>query len=183
MKVVTREIGTGEEAIARTIDHMRRLARRDARTPDVRVVAERIQKQARQWSEDAKRYELELVRGAFDWVVDNITYQYDHEHVTEHADPVDPENTEFLIAPRHLTTINKGDCDDMSMMLASLLLALGFRKVAYKTIAHRSREYSHDYVEVALPESDITIPLDPVLGKDGFAHEKGSIIRKQLWNV
>lgn len=182
-KKYVRDIGDGDEAVMKTLQHMKRLARRDAKTPDVGVLAEKIEREAAE-HKDPARYRIELIKGAFTWVVDNITYQYDHEHVLEHHDTDEPKNTEFLIAPVHLVGIGRGDCDDMSTMLASLLLRLGF-KVKFKVIAHRRHAYTHVYVEVLAPtdKGERWIPMDPVMGMKGFANEKPDIIRKTTFNV
>lgn len=182
MKAITRNIGSGDEAIMETLSHMVRLTLRDAKTPDIRALTTKIRRQAEgSKSKGQDFYRLELAKGAFDWVVDNITYRFDHEAVSDHVDVKNPKNTEFLIAPKHLVTVLEGDCDDMSVMLASLLLALGF-EVNFKVIAWRGHEYTHVYCEVLLPtdEGDRWVPMDPVAGKDGFAWEKAPVLRKHI---
>lgn len=183
MKTVVRNIGSGDAAIMKTLDHMIRLARRDACTPDVRTLAKNLSSQC---SGDNKAdNEFCKVKSAFDWVVENITYKFDHEHVQDWADVDNPNTTEFLIAPKHQLGVLTGDCDDMSMMLAAILGAMGF-KVKYKVIAWRGKEYTHVYVEVLMlnVEGEYRwIPLDPVAGEKGFAWEKAPVIRKHIVDV
>jgi len=183
MKVVTRDIGHGDDAIFTTLQHMKRLARRDARTPDVGVVASRIRTDCKKmYAHDEALYQTMLIKAAFTWVVDHITYKFDHEAVTTYKDVANPKSVEFLIAPRHLITIGEGDCDDMSTMLASILLALKI-PVKFKIIAHKTRSYSHVYCEAYIEAINRWIPVDPVMGRDGWANEKGDVIRKNTYNV
>jgi len=178
MKTIVRNIGNGDAAIMKTLSHMIRLARRDARTPDVKTLAKRLSSNCT--SGDTIKQEFCKVKAAFDWVVDNITYKFDHQHVSEWADVPNPSNTEFLIAPKHQLGVLVGDCDDMSMMLAALLGAMGF-KVKFKVIAWRGQEYTHVYVEVLMPNAEGEyrwIPMDPVAGKNGFGWEKSPVKRK-----
>lgn len=183
MKTVVRNIGSGDAAIMKTLDHMIRLARRDARTPDVRTLAKKLASECAGQTQIEK--EFCKVKSAFDWVVENITYKFDHEHVQDWADVDNPNTTEFLIAPKHQLGVLTGDCDDMSMMLASILGAMGFQ-VKYKVIAWRGNEYTHVYVEVLMPNVDGEyrwVPMDPVAGSRGFAWEKSPVIRKHIVDV
>lgn len=183
MKTVIRNIGSGDAAIMKTLDHMIRLARRDARTPDVKTLAKKLSKGCN--SGDAAMREFCKVKNAFDWVVENITYKFDHQHVQEWVDVDNPNTTEFLIAPKHQLGVLVGDCDDMSMMLAAILGAMGF-SVKYKVIAWRGQEFTHVYVEVLMPNAEGEyrwIPMDPVAGANGFAWEKSPVIRKHHVDV
>lgn len=165
-----------------TLSHMKRLTLRDAKTPDVKALASKIRKDASQAKAEGEgRYRLALVQAAFDWVVENIQYRFDHEAVGDHVDVKNPKNTEFLIAPKHLLTVLEGDCDDMSVMLASILLALGF-EVNFKVIAWRGNDFTHVYIEVKLPtdEGERWVPMDPVAGEKGFAWEKAPVLRKHI---
>lgn len=182
MKAITRDIGSGDEAIMETLSHMKRLTLRDATTPDVKALAAKIRKEVKaDTSLSPEQQRLALVKGAFDWVVDNITYRFDHDAVSDHVDVKNPKNTEFVIAPKHLLTVLEGDCDDMSVMLASILLALGF-EVNFKVIAWRSKDFTHVYIEVKLPtdEGERWVPMDPVAGAKGFAWEKAPVLRKHI---
>jgi transglutaminase-like putative cysteine protease len=183
MKTLVRNIGNGDSAIMKTLDHMIRLARRDARTPDVKTLAKRLASSCT--SGDVNYQEYCKVKAAFDWVVDNITYRFDHQHVQDWIEVDNPNTTEFLIAPKHQLGVLVGDCDDMSMMLAALLGAMGF-SVKYKVIAWRGQEYTHVYVEVLMPNADGEyrwVPMDPVAGKNGFGWEKAPVIRKHHVDV
>jgi transglutaminase-like putative cysteine protease len=183
MKTIVRDIGKGDSAITQTLDHMIRLARRDARTPDVRTLAKKLASQCS--GNDNVQREFCKVKAAFDWVVENIDYKFDHEHVTEWREVRNPNTTEFLIAPKHQLGVLTGDCDDMSMMLAALLGAMGF-KVKYKVIAWRGHEFTHVYVEVLMPNAQGEyrwFPMDAVAGKNGFAWEKSPVKRKKTVDV
>lgn len=61
------------------------------------------------------------------------------------------------------------DCDDMSALLAALLMAAGCRvrlvTVAFRNAFHKNqRQYSHIYVEAQEPRTGTWIVVDPVAG-------------------
>ena len=87
----------------------------------------------------------------------------------------DPRTLELVRAP-HLVAqaLLRGekpclDCDDMTALIAALLLTLGFQvrvaTVAFKDMFYRGeRQYSHVFVQGFEPRSGSWITLDPVAG-------------------
>lgn len=70
----------------------------------------------------------------FEWVKSNIRYTQD------------PDGVEFLQSPEQLLSSRSGDCDDMSILLASLLNVIG-HPVAFKAVGDSGiGELSHVYV-------------------------------------
>lgn len=176
------EIGSGDEAIYNTLEHMKRLAIRDSSNPIILEIASKIKKEC------GNNKECQAEK-AFDWVYENIKYEYDdvligkfqNKYLTQKIENKEAE--EFVTAPIYLVTKTKtGDCDDMSVLLASIYIALGL-PVNFKVIAHRSQAYSHVYCEVGLKIKDkwYWIPSDPVIKK--FAFEKAPIIRTKTLRV
>ena len=111
------EIGTGDEAVKITLKNMLRLARRDAKNQNIIDIARRLERKSKN--------ENELVNNIFNFVKENIKYRYDNVAATDilglEKDLAD--RTELLIAPIHLiATEKKGDCDDMSMLFATICL-------------------------------------------------------------
>jgi hypothetical protein len=85
----------------------------------------------------------------------------------------DPRTVELVRAPYLVAKEILGggrpslDCDDMSAMLAALVLAVG-GSVRYVTVAFRNaffngqRQYSHVFAQALEPRSGLWITLDPV---------------------
>jgi len=176
------EIGSGDSAIYNTLEHMKRLAIRDSSNPIILDIAKSIKQKCGEnkecWAEKT-----------FDYVYENIKYEYDdvligkfqQKYLTEKIDK--PDQEEFVTAPIYLVTKTKtGDCDDMSVLLASIYIALGM-PVNFKVIAHKNNSFSHVYTEVGLNIKGkwYWIPSDPVIKK--FAYEKAPIIRTKTLRV
>jgi transglutaminase-like putative cysteine protease len=89
----------------------------------------------------------------------------------------DPRVTELVKKPAWvIKQIAQGarpslDCDDLTALLAALLLSLG-REVRIATVAFRNafhngeRQYSHVYLEVKEPRTNRWLTLDPVAAED-----------------
>lgn len=103
--------------------------------------------------------------------------------------PGDPPIVEVLVRPRDMSVMGKGsgqrrlgDCDDYSMYVASLLLALGVRS-SFVTVAADGREprrFSHVYV-AAYPDGE-RLAIDASHGSyPGW--ETSNVYRVQEWPV
>lgn len=90
------------------------------------------------------------IKKIFNWVRDNIRYTRD------------PYNLELFRTPRRAIDNRIGDCDDMSILLAALLRAVGY-SVRFRIIGLTKGNYEHVYVVVGSPpETPVKwIPLDP----------------------
>jgi hypothetical protein len=64
------KIGTGDGAIYKTIEHMKRLAIRDSNSEEIKNIARQIK------SKCGNNQEC-LAEEAFNWVYENIKYEYD----------------------------------------------------------------------------------------------------------
>ena len=124
------KIGSGDRAIYKTIKHMQALVigPEGVGHPDVRVAA------------------IDAVRGAvknlteidfvLDWLKKNIEFR--------------GENAETLQSPVVTLQLGAGDCDDHSVLAASMLRSLGYN-VQFKTVATQRADplqYSHVYIVV-----------------------------------
>jgi hypothetical protein len=95
------------------------------------------------------------IRKVYDWVVANVPYKND------------PEGVERLTAPIHFVQRNQigGDCDDMVMIIAALLSALGI-KTRIKVISWRKKEFTH--VTLEANNGSNWIELDDTMGMGGY---------------
>jgi hypothetical protein len=140
-----------EAFTAQTIERMSQYAAAAARSPMIR--------QAALMAASGHTSQASQAGGIWKWIRDRVRFRTDEE--TARPIAADPENTEVLIPPEHLLRMAQpsGDCDDFSMLAASMLLALGipasFRTVAADPATDR---YSHVYVIAHTAEG--TLPLD-----------------------
>lgn len=162
MKVRVRQLSDGDAGIDETVARMIHLARRDSRSTVVKGIAKKFKRGA----------DTERIRQAFMAVLTLVPYRHD------------PPNYEMVTAPKYLLggAWHGGDCDDQTAALASLLLAMGFR-VWIKVIAWRRYEFTHVYLLVDIPSQGIAIPLDTVMGEQGFGREKQPLIRSKEYAV
>jgi hypothetical protein len=158
-------LADGDAGIFRTLEVMAELVRRDVRSPAVRDVALRV-------VQHCKGHDfLCEIKAVYEYVRDEYTYRRDPVYVERVQD-----------AKR---TIERGasggvDCDDKSVLLASLLAALG-HKPAFAVLGKTRQQYSHVYVAVKVPGKG-WLSLDPtperaVVGWEG----KGAM--KQLYPI
>ncbi len=161
---IEREVGTGDAAIDAIVAHMARLARRDSQTHYIPELARKLR------SAD----DYTTARTVFYFIADLFTYKGD------------PQGYEYLVAPVHSLLLGEGDCDCMTTALAAVLMAAGF-EVAFVVIAWDKKRctsygcpFTHVYLLVYIREIG-WIPLDPVMGREGFAREKAPIIRRKRY--
>lgn len=77
----------------------------------------------------------------------------------------DPEGVELVKTPRKILETGTGDCDDMSTLLAAMLMAVGNR-CRFVLVGFRpGAPPSHVYTEAIGPQG-MTYALDPVANKD-----------------
>jgi hypothetical protein len=91
------------------------------------------------------------IRALFDWVQRNVRYTKD------------PYRVEVLHSARRLLELRAGDCDDMTILLAAMLEAIGHptRLVIVGPDPGQPKLFSHIYLEANL--RDRWIPLDPTM--------------------
>lgn len=102
-------------------------------------------------------------------------------YVKEHVRYVrDPDNIELLTDPLTMIDqisrgVSQGDCDDMSLLIATLLLSIGcqpyFRAVRYK---ENSGHFNHIYVVVYehdFKKKRARVVLDAILKRDSIGTE------------
>lgn len=72
----------------------------------------------------------------------------------------DVHNVETVQWPAATLKLGHGDCDDMAVLLSTLLQAIGF-KTRFVAIGFDPPFYDHVYVEVLHPDSQDWIAADP----------------------
>lgn len=110
----------------------------------------------------------------FSWVLGNIRYTKD------------PVSKEKLYPPKELLKIGAGDCDDMTMLLAALALALGYpaRVVTVAANGNFPNDFSHVYPQVeAPPGSGNWVALDAARPGSAFGLEPDQVYRKRIWSL
>lgn len=125
---------TGANGTQRTVDLMAHLVREGSRDFYVRQAAIDILLHAKV---PAKAY-LEEINTLFRWVQRNIRYTKD------------PYRLELLTSARRILQLGIGDCDDMTVLLSSMLESIGHpvRLVVAGYRPDYPRLFSHVYLEV-----------------------------------
>lgn len=132
----TTELADADLGNYQTVEVMRRKAREQASTPLVRKLALKILEQNGVKSHNF----LDEARALAEYVQQNVRYVRDPHEVEQLHEP------SFMI--REITKgTAQGDCDDMALLLASLLLSVGhqpyFTIVRYRDV---SGPFNHIYV-------------------------------------
>lgn len=158
----------GEQGTAQTVALMRKLV--DEALNDAQFV----------------RQAIEIVRGvaAFDDLGElHALYRWVKGHIRYTKDPVTKEK---LYPPTELLKIRAGDCDDISMLLGALAIAIGYpaRLITVSANAQSPEEFSHVYVEAEAPAgSGNWVPLDAARLDSEFGAEPPHYSRKRAWSL
>jgi transglutaminase superfamily protein len=158
----------GEQGTAQTVALMRKLV--DEALNDAQFV----------------RQAIEIVRGvaAFDELGElNALYRWVKRNIRYTKDPVTKEK---LYPPQELLKVRAGDCDDISMLLGALAIAIGYpaRLITISASAQHPEEFSHVYVEAEAPAgSGQWVPLDAARLDAQFGEEPPHYYRKRAWSL
>lgn len=136
--------------------------------------------------------QMDVVRFVYGWVKRTITFTEDETLVKANLGFTDdilntPEGAmDLLIAPEVLLGMPQpmGDCDDYSMLLASLLMGLRFQTWFVTIAADESdpQRFSHVYVKTYIPDEGREVYLDASHGMyPGWESKKQ--FRKAEWFV
>ncbi len=132
------------------------------------------------------RFAVDLVRSvpAYDDLAEaHAVYKWVQGHIRFTKDPVTKEK---LYPPQELLNIRAGDCDDISMLLAALLIALGYPARLITLAANPSSpgDFSHVYVEGEVPPgSSNWVPMDAARVDAEFGVAPPSYSRKRAWSL
>jgi transglutaminase-like putative cysteine protease len=128
------DIGNGVDAVVNTVNAMVRIVRIYKPDPQIYTTAREIVSNVAQ-----KNYYGEA-KAVQEWVRDNIRYTQDVADI------------ETLQTPDVTIYHASGDCDDKSILTASLLLSLG-HPVRFKIIGPGNGVYEHVYVQTKIGQT------------------------------
>lgn len=133
------QIPNGVAGIVATLKVMVNIAKQYRMDPRVRAQAERL------IANVPEKQSSKEIRAIYEWVRDNIRYTSDVRDV------------ETVKTPDAILESGQGDCDDKSLLVASLLESVGFA-ARFVAVAAGGFDYDHVYAEVRLGEG--WIPLE-----------------------
>lgn len=159
---------SGEQGTAQTVDLMRQLVDQALTDPQfIRFVTDVVR--------SVPAYdEVSELQALYDWVQRNIRFTKD------------PVGKERLYPPTELLKIRAGDCDDISMLLGAMVLAVGYpaRLATIAASPSQPSEFSHVYVEAECPPgSNNWIALDAARPDSQFGAEPPTYYRKRVWSL
>jgi hypothetical protein len=153
---------SGDAGVEQTINEMRSLVDEALRDPSIIRLA------------------TDIIRGvpAFDDLAEaNALYEWVRRNIRFTKDPV---NKEKLYPPAELLKIRAGDCDDISMLLGTLLMAVGY-PARLMTVAAGGDEFSHVYVEGNI--NGEWIAMDPARYDSQFGVAPPAFTRARWWSL
>lgn len=153
---------SGDAGVAQTIHQMRQLVDESLRDPSILRLAKDIVRGVPAFDDYSE------ARALYDWVRSNIRFTKD------------PVNKETLYPPSELLQIRSGDCDDISMLLGTLLLAVGY-PARLMTVAANGDEFSHVYVEGQI--NGEWVPMDPARSDSQFGVAPPAYTRARWWSL
>lgn len=168
--VTMSQLSGGFESGVETTALIKKIANEYKLNPMIRVLATRIVANV-----DSQDYLNEL-KTMFEWVRDNIRYVRDIESV-------ETLQTPDVTLPRSVSPrlgIGCGDCDDHTLLLATLLKAIGFRDIYARivTFSPSEREWKHIYL-MAKVKGKI-YPLDAIMKEKPFGWECKFFSKKDI---
>lgn len=155
----------GIAGTAQTIKLMRRLIDDALRDPSIVRLATEIIRHVPAFDD------LSETHAIYDWVKRNFRFTKD------------PVNKEKLYPPAELLKIRAGDCDDISMILGTLLMAAGYpaRLITVSANSNAPDQFSHVYVEGQVMGQ--WIPMDAARPDAQFGVEPPFYFRKRAWSL
>lgn len=127
--------------------------------------------------------EDQVIERVFNYVKGRVQFVEDDVQLAKMFNQ--PDSKELLITPPVLLSMGspKGDCDDFSMLICSMLMAKGISCDFVTIAANRNQptEFSHVYNMVRTRDGR-NIPVDSSHGK-AVGWEKLGVTRKQIWPV
>jgi len=155
-----KQIPFGDAGTDATVKEMEKMIRDGVKDPLIRETAIGIVRGL-----PGKDYLGEIFR-IYNWVKQNVRFTRD------------PVSLELLQSAMRTLKEKVGDCDDYTVLLSTLLQALG-HATRIKTIATRAGEYHHVYPEVKY--RDEWIPLDATQKQASLGWEPPNITRQKIY--
>ncbi len=153
---------SGDAGVEQTINEMRSLVDEALRDPQIIRLSTDIVRSVSAFDDYGEANAL------YEWVRRNIRFTKD------------PVNKEKLYPPAELLKIRAGDCDDIAMLLGTLLMAVGY-PARLMTVAANGDEFSHVYVEANV--NGEWVPLDPARYDSQFGVPPPAFTRARWWSL
>lgn len=141
LRAAVLSIGAGRGGIMDTVRVMRALVDQYKTDPNIRATAITITQL------DPEKQPLPEIHSIFSFVRDHVRYINDVNGV------------ETVTSPDKTLALRAGDCDDKSVLLATLLESIGYITRFIVTGYSEPGVYEHVYVSVMLPDGSF-LPLD-----------------------
>jgi len=130
-----------------TVDKMREFIIKDTINLDVRKKAQEIT-----WSIPGRDVDL-IATEIYDWIKKHIKYQYD------------PVSEEWVQDSLTTLKLESGDCDDFTVLGASLIRSLGIPARICFVKTNNEKSFSHVYFEYHSDAKDKWIPFDAIVNR------------------
>ena len=154
----------GDAGVKQTIKLMVEYANEYVLNPEIKKIVKDIETvlDSRESFDSTCKRRFRLIEYIYIYIVHNMEYK------------LDPPNIELVKSAKHtiLGDSKYGDCDDLSVALATLLKCAGFN-CWYRTVAWKKEsgnDFTHVFVMVELPCKTKVMPLDPSMRPGGFGN-------------
>lgn len=171
LKVTTQFFPDGMRGNLATVDFMKKVAREQAGHPLVRQLAIKIINESGTKSHNHTDEALAIGR----WVQQNVAYMKDPDGIELLQDPV-------YIIKKAQTAEARGDCDDMALLIATLLISTGI-KPCFKVVRWKNTTGNFNHIYVAVHEANYREPkkwtiLDAIVKDQEMGYELSSVSSK-----
>jgi hypothetical protein len=154
----------GDAGVAQTIQQMRGLVDAALRDPSTIRLATDIVRGVPAFDDYSE------AKALYEWVRGNIRFTKD------------PVGKEKLYPPADLLEIRAGDCDDISMLLGTLLMAVGYpARLMTVAAAGSDDQFSHVYVEGNV--NGQWVAMDPARSDSQFGVAPPQFTRARWWSL
>jgi len=126
---------------------------------------------------------IDKARAIFYWIKQCIQFRNDLDNTISYLPDVDnPQDKELLISPDLLIQLGYGDCDDFSMLAATMLFIVGIPARFVTVAADRNTPYHFSHVYTQAYCNGRWIGFDVSHGPmPGWEYKH--VTRFQVWNV
>lgn len=108
----------------------------------------------------------------------NWVYEFVRSNVAYILDP--SGQAEFLTSPRRTLSNGFGDCDDQSVLVASMLCSLGFHDIRFCLVRWKPTEETYSHVYTVCYVDGERFALDTCLREGKFNEEKPHVASKEF---
>lgn len=173
LKITTQFFKDGEQGNLATVDFMRKIARERATHPLVRQLGINILNEAQTKSHNHADEAVAIGR----WVQQNVAYMKDPDGVELLQDPI-------YIIKKSQSNEARGDCDDMALLMATLLISIGI-KPSFKIVRWQKPNGNFNHIYVTVKEGNYkqqpqVISLDAIVKDQEMGFELQSMSSRTI---